>query len=147
VLVAASLWGIAREERGVMLATFGVGQVLWSIIWFVIFFMWLMLLFQVTADIFRSHDLSGASKALWLIFVLIFPYFGVFGYLLVRGGKMHEHQLNALHQQQAAVDEYIRSTAGTSASPADELHRLADLRDRGVIDDTEFTKLKARVIG
>lgn len=129
-----------------MLATFGVGQVLWSIIWFFLFFMWLMLLFQVTADIFRSHDLSGGMKAMWLLLVLIFPYLGVIVYLLFRGGKMHEHQVAAVHQQQAAIDEYIRSTAGTSASPAEELNRLADLRDRGVIDADEFARLKAKVI-
>ena len=91
-----------------MLATFGVGQVLWSIIWFFLFFMWLMLLFQVTTDIFRSHDLSGGTKALWLLFVLVFPYLGVLVYLIVRGGKMHEHQVAAVHQQQALFDEYVR---------------------------------------
>ena len=129
-----------------MLATFGVGQVLWSIIWFFLFLMWIMLLFQVTVDIFRSRDLSGGMKALWLVLVLIFPYLGVFVYLIARGGKMHEHQVAAMEEQLAAVDEYIRSTAGTSASPAEELHRLADLRDRGVIDEAEFGRLKAKVI-
>jgi hypothetical protein len=130
-----------------MLATFGVGQVLWSIIWFFVFFLWLMLLFQVTLDIFRSHDLSGTSKALWILGILVFPYLGVFAYLIVRGGKMQEHQVGAIREQQAAVEQYIRSAAGTSPSPSEELHRLADLRDRGVIDDDEFARLKARVIG
>ena len=127
-------------------ADFGVGQVLWSIIWFFLFFMWIMLLFQVTADIFRSADLGGGAKALWIIFVIVFPYLGVFVYLVARGGKMHEHQMRAAEQQQAAVDNYIRSAAGTSASPADELARLADLRDRGVIDENEFSALKAKVL-
>jgi hypothetical protein len=84
-----------------------------SIIWFFIFFLWLMLLFQVTLDIFRSHDLSGTGKALWILFVLVFPYPGVLGYPIVRGGKMHEHQVGAIRDQQAAIDEYIRSAAGT----------------------------------
>ena len=128
-------------------ANFGVGQVLWSIIWFFLFLMWIMLLFQVTADIFRSHDLSGGVKALWIIFVLVFPYLGIFVYLVARGGKMHEHQIAAMQAQQAAVDDYIRSAAGTSASPADELQRLAGLRDSGVIDADEFARLKAKVIG
>jgi hypothetical protein len=86
-------------------------------------------------------------KAFWLLFVLVFPYLGVLGYLIVRGSKMHEHQVAAVHQQQAMFDEYVRQAAGTSASPADELHRLADLKDRGVIDDAEFATLKAKVIG
>ena len=128
-------------------ANFGVGQVLWSIIWFFLFLMWIMLLFQVTADIFRSSDLSGGMKAVWLIFVLIFPYLGVFVYLIARGGKMHEHQAAELQRQQAAVDQYIRSAAGTSASAADELERLAGLRDSGVIDEAEFTRLKSKVVG
>ena len=130
-----------------MVAVFGVGQVLWSIIWFFLFLMWIMLLFQVTGDVFRSRDLSGGAKALWILFVLVFPYLGVFVYLLARGDKMHEHQVAAVHQQQALVDEYIRNAAGTSASVADELERLAGLRDSGVIDDAEFAKLKAKVVG
>jgi hypothetical protein len=121
-----------------VLATFGVGQVLWSIIWFFIFFLWLMLLFQVTLDIFRSHDLSGPSKALWILLVLVFPYLGVLLYLILRGGKMHEHQVGAVISAPAG---------GLPPSPSEELHRLAELRDRGVINDDEFTRLKERVIG
>ena len=127
-----------------MLATFGVGQVLWSIVWFFIFFLWLMLLFQVTLDIFRSHDLSGPAKALWILLVVVFPYLGVLLYVILRGGKMHEHQVGA---QQAAIEQYIRSAGGSPPSPSEELHRLAELRDRGVIDDDEFARLKAKVIG
>jgi hypothetical protein len=123
-----------------LLASFGVGQVVWSIVWFFIFFLWLMLLFQVTLDIFRSHDLSGPAKALWILLVLVFPYLGVLLYVIFRGGKMHEHQVGALREQQL-----FNSVA--SPSPSEELHRLADLRDRGVIDDDEFGRLKAKIIG
>ncbi len=130
-----------------MLAVFGVGQVLWSIIWFFLFFMWIMILFQVTIDIFRSEDLSGGVKALWLIFVLVFPYLGVFVYLIARGDKIHERQFADAKAQQAQIDEYIRGAAGTSASPAEELARLADLKERGVIDDAEFAGLKSKIIG
>lgn len=79
-------------------AQFGTGQVFWSILWFFLFFMWIMLLFQVTVDIFRSHDLSGGVKALWILFVIVFPYLGVLVYLIARGGKMHEHQVQAIQQ-------------------------------------------------
>ena len=129
-----------------MLAVFAVGQVLWSLIWFFLFVMWIMLLFHVFADIFRSHDLSGGAKALWTIFVVVLPYLGVFVYLVTRGTKMAEHSVAAAHEQQARVDQYIRDAAGTSASPAAELERLASLRDRGVIDDSEFASLKARAL-
>jgi hypothetical protein len=125
---------------------FGTGQILWSMIWFFLFFIWIWILITVFADIFRSHDLSGLAKALWVIGVIIFPYLGVFVYLIARGHKMHEHAIEAAQAQNAAATEYIRQAAGTASSPADELHRLADLKDRGVIDDAEFQRLKAKVI-
>lgn len=126
-------------------AQFGTGQVFWSILWFFLFFMWIMLLFQVTVDIFRSHDLSGGVKALWILFVIVFPYLGVLVYLIARGGKMHEHQVQAIQQDREAVDQYIRQGSRT-ASAADELTRLADLRSKGVIDDAEFATLKAKIL-
>jgi hypothetical protein len=127
--------------------TFGVGQVLWSILWLFIFVLWFMLLFQVTLDIFRSHDLSGAAKALWILFILIIPYLGVFVYLVARGGKMHEHQIQAAEAQKAVFDHYIQTTAGGGQTAAQQLNELADLRDRGVIEHDEFARLKAKIIG
>lgn len=127
-------------------AEFGVGQVVWSIVWFFLFLMWIMLFFQVATDVFRSSDLSGVAKALWIIAVILFPYLGVFVYLIVRGGKMHQRQAGEAAAAQSAIDDYIRQTAGTTASPAAELARLAELRDQGVIDETEFAALKAKVL-
>jgi hypothetical protein len=128
-------------------STFGVGQVLWSMLWFFIFLMWILLLFQVTVDIFRSRDLSGVAKALWILFVIVLPYLGVLVYLIARGDNMHEHAVADAKAQDEAVRQYVRSAAGTSASAADELHRLADLKERGVISDAEFATLKAKVVG
>ena len=125
-----------------MLAEFGVGQVLWSMMWFFLFFIWIMILFQVFIDIFRSHDLSGFVKFLWILFVIVLPYLGVFVYLIARGHKMHEHAAEAVAAQRA----YIRDAAGTSTSTADELSRLADLRSQGVIDEAEFQQLKAKAL-
>jgi type VI protein secretion system component VasK len=125
---------------------FGSGQVLWSLLWFVMFFIWIWILITVFADIFRSHDLSGWAKAIWVIFVIVVPYLGVFVYLIARGHKMSEHAQEAAAAQDAAQKAYIKQAAGTAASPADELHRLADLKDKGVIDDAEFQKLKAKVV-
>jgi hypothetical protein len=130
-----------------MLGEFGSGQVLWSMMWFFIFFIWIWLLITVFADIFRSHDLSGFAKFLWVIFVIFLPYLGVFVYLIARGHKMGEHAMAAAQAQDAAARAYIQSAAGTSASPSDELARLADLKAKGVIDDAEYNKLKAKVIG
>jgi Short C-terminal domain/Phospholipase_D-nuclease N-terminal len=125
---------------------FGTGQILWSMIWFFLFFIWIWILITVFADIFRSHDLGGLAKALWVIGVIVFPYVGVFVYLIARGNKMHEHAIEAAQAQNAATTEYIRQAAGTASSPADELHRLADLKDRGVIDDAEFQAMKAKIV-
>jgi type VI protein secretion system component VasK len=125
---------------------FGSGQVLWSLLWFVMFFIWIWILITVFADIFRSHDLSGWAKALWVIFVIFIPYLGVFVYLIARGHKMAQHAQEAAAAQDAAARQYIQQAAGTAKSPADELHRLADLKDRGVIDEAEFQKLKAKVV-
>ncbi len=130
-----------------MLADFGVGQVFLSMLWFVMFFIWIWLLISVFADIFRSHDLGGGAKALWSIFVIFLPYLGVFVYLIVRGHKMSEHALEAAQAQDAAAHAYIQQAAGGGTGAADELARLADLKDRGVIDDAEFARLKAKVVG
>lgn len=129
-----------------MIAVFGVGQVLWSIMWFFLFFVWIMLLLQVFSDIFRSDDLNGVSKFLWVLFTIVTPYLGVFLYLILRGGKMNARQVAAVQAQEASMREYIASAAGTSTSAATELARLAELRDKGVIDANEFATLKAKVL-
>jgi Short C-terminal domain len=128
---------------------FGTGQVFLSLLWFFLFFIWIWILITVFVDIFRSHDLSGLAKALWVIFCIVLPYLGVFVYLIARGHKMAEHAQQAAQQQQAAFASAVRQAASTPAagsSTADELARLADLKDRGVISDTEFQELKQKAI-
>jgi hypothetical protein len=131
----------------VIATEWGTGQVFWSLLWFVMFFIWLWLLIMVFADIFRSHDIGGFAKTMWVLFVIIIPYLGVFVYLIARGHKMHEHAVEAAEAQNAAARAYIQEAAGTSGSPAEELSRLADLKERGVISDEEFQKLKAKAVG
>ncbi|WP_227462311.1 SHOCT domain-containing protein [Desertimonas flava] len=128
-------------------ADFGVGQVVWSFVWFFLFFVWIMLLFRVFGDLFRSTDMRGVTKVLWVLFVIVLPYLGVFLYLITRGDKMAAREANEARAYEDSVRQYIRESAGTSASAADELERLASLRDRGVIDETEFGRLKAKVLG
>ncbi len=110
-----------------------------------LFIVWLMILFQVITDLFRSHDLSGGMKAVWFIFILLLPFLGVLVYLIARGGKMHEHQAQAVQAQQKAMDDYIRTTAG-SASAADELAKLADLHAKGSLSDAEYEAAKKKII-
>ncbi len=127
-------------------ATFALGEVFISMLYFAMFFIWIWLLIMVFADIFRSHDLGGFAKVLWVIFIIVFPFLGVFVYLIARGHKMGEHVAAAAAAQDEAMRAYVKDAAGTAGSPADELHRLADLKDRGVIDDAEFQRLKTKVV-
>ena len=122
----------------------GLGEVLLSMLYFTCFFIWIWLAISVFIDIFRSPDMGGVHKAVWVIVIFAVPLFGVLAYLIVRGGKMNQHAIEAAKAQDAAMQNYIRNAAGTT--PADELHRLADLKDRGVIDQAEFDKLKAKVV-
>jgi hypothetical protein len=125
-------------------ATWGLGEVLWAMLYFTCFFIWIWLAISVFVDIFRSPDMGGIHKAIWVVAIFIVPFLGVLVYLIVRGGKMNQHAIEAAKAQDAAMQNYIRNAAGTT--PADELHRLADLKDRGVIDQAEFDKLKGKVV-
>ena len=127
-------------------ADFGTGQVLWSMVWFFLFFIWIWLLVIVFGDIFRSSDLSGWGKALWTLFVIVLPYLGVFVYMIARGGKMNERRQQAAQQQDAAMRSYVRSVAPSDGSTADEIARLASLRDQGNITEAEFQQAKARAL-
>ena len=127
-------------------AEFGTGQVFWSVLWITMFVIWIWLLFAIFGDIFRSDDLSGWGKALWSIFVIFLPYLGVFVYLIARGHKMQEHAIARAQAQDAAIRDYVRSAAGSGGGPTDDLVKLAELREKGLIDDAEYEQLKAKVI-
>ena len=127
-------------------AEFGTGQVFWSILWFFLFFVWIMLIFQIFGDIIRSDDMGGAAKAIWSIFIIFLPFLGIFIYLIVRGKSMGERQIKAAQAQEAAMQDYIRTTAGGGTSSADELAKLADLHAQGKLDDAEYAAAKAKII-
>jgi len=130
----------------VLASQFGVGQFLWDLVWFFLLVLWLVLLFRVFGDIFRSHDMGGFAKALWVIFVILMPFLGVLVYLIARGSKMAEHAQAAAQAQQTAAQQYIQQAAAPLSS-ADELKRLAGLRDKGVLSEEEFQTAKAKVLG
>ena len=127
-----------------VVATWQVGQVLWSMLWFTMFFLWIWVVITVFADIFRSHDMGGVAKTIWVIFVILVPYLGVFVYLIARGHKMSEHAAEAAAAQDKAARQYIQQV--TASSTADELTKLADLKAQGVIDDAEYASLKAKAL-
>ena len=118
----------------------------WTIFMIFLWVIWFWILITIIIDIFRSHDLSGWAKALWFIFILFLPLIGVLVYLIARGGKMHEHAARDAQLQEQQFRSYVQKAAG-SASPADQLAKLADLRDRGVITEQEFQQGKAKILG
>ena len=127
-------------------ANYPLVNVFWTMLEFFLFFLWIWLAITVFSDIFRSHDLSGGVKMLWVVFVVLFPFLGVFAYLIFRGGSMHDRAAASATLQRRAFDSYVQQAAGNS-SPADQLHKLADLRDRGFLTDDEFQSEKQRVLG
>ena len=129
-----------------LLAEFGTGQVFWSMLWFFLFFIWIWLLISLFGDIFRSRDLSGGAKAMWTIFIIILPFLGVLVYLIVRGNSMQERALKDAANQEAQFRGYVQSVASAGGGTADELAKLADLRDKGVISDAEFQAAKAKAL-
>jgi hypothetical protein len=118
-------------------------DIFWTILEVFIWIFWVFLLWRIVSDVFRSPDLGGWGRAGWIVALLIFPFVGVFAYLIVRGGDMH---LRENRQARTDADTFQRIVAASYASPADELTKLAELRDRGVLTEHEFTSLKARVL-
>ena len=118
-----------------------------TMLYFFLFIIWIWLLIMVFMDVFRSHDMGGWAKALWVIFIIILPFLGVFVYLIARGGKMHERAAEQAAQQQKAFDQYVKQAAGTPGeTSADQLHKLADLKSQGVLTDAEFEAQKAKIL-
>ena len=119
-------------------------NVFWTMLYFFLWILWIFLIIRVVFDIFRSRDLSGGGKALWLILVIIIPFLGVFIYLIARGGKMHERDVQQANAQNEAMQSYVREAAGQNS--ADQLAKLADLHNKGVINDQEFDREKAKIL-
>ena len=117
----------------------------WTILEIFLWVLWIWVLIYVFIDIFRSRDLSGGAKALWFLFVLFIPLIGVLAYLITRGGKMHERAVREAQQQDQEFRRYVQDAAG-SHTTADQLAKLAELRDRGVITPAEFEREKSKVL-
>ena len=120
--------------------------VFWTILEIFLWVIWFWILITVFIDIFRSQDLSGWGKALWFIFVLFIPLIGVLVYLIARGSKMQQHAQRDAQAQDQQFRQYVREAAGSGESTADQLAKLADLRDRGVITAGEFESQKAKIL-
>ena len=118
-------------------------SLLWRIVVIFVWIGWIMLVFRIFGDILRSQS-GGVSKALWTIFVILVPFLGVFLYLIIHGGQMNAREAEAVQRSETAFQDYVRQAAGSSA---DELTKLASLRDSGVITEDEFAQQKAKILG
>jgi hypothetical protein len=117
----------------------------WWFFWVYVFIAYLMVLFSIIADIFRDHSLNGWLKAVWVIFLVFFPFLGALVYLIARGRGMAERSGREVQQVRTAQDEYIRNVAG--ASSADEIAKAKALLDAGTISQSEFDLLKSKAVG
>jgi putative oligomerization/nucleic acid binding protein/phospholipase D-like protein len=126
------------------LATFTFGDALLTLLEFAFLVIWIWIAVGVVFDIFRSHDLSNWGKALWMLFILVLPFVGILGYLIVRGHTMHEHQAADAQTRQTVFRQYLQGMS--SGGTADDLHKLADLKERGILTDDEFARAKAKVL-
>ena len=132
------------KENTMLAYDYPILGLFWTMLILFLWIAWIVLVIHVLIDVFRS-DMGGFSKALWAIFVILIPWLGVLIYIIANGDKMAGRSIAAAQQQQAQVDDYIRSTAG-SGGTADELTKLASLRDQGVITSAEFDSQKAKLL-
>lgn len=119
-------------------------DVLWTLLIFFCFVIWFMLLFRVFIDIFRRHDIGGGHKALWLIFVIVLPFLGVFIYLIAESRGMAERNMKDAQASQQQFDDYVKSVSGGGA--AAEIERAKGLLDSGAITQAEFDSIKAKAL-
>lgn len=120
-------------------------NIFWTMLWFFVMVLWFFLLFRVIVDIFRSRDLSGWGKAGWTVFIVLLPFLGVFVYLIARGGKMAERDVEQAQAQEETFRAYVRQAA-SGGGTADQLAKLADLHGHGAITDTEYEKGKEQIL-
>jgi len=124
---------------------FGLGDVFLSMFWFMLLFAWITLIIHIFGDLFRDRSLSGGAKALWCVLLVFLPWLGALIYLIARGSSMNERAQKAAEDDEARMRSYVQEVAGTT-SAADELRKLAELRDSGVISAADYETAKAKVL-
>ena len=127
------------------LADISFGELLLLVAEIFIFVVWIWILFTIITDLFRDHEMSGWAKGLWILFLVFIPYLTGLIYLIARGSGMRDRAIKAQTDAKAHFDEYVREQA--HASPADELHKLNDLREKGALSQEEFDQAKAKLLG
>ena len=121
-------------------------DVLWTMFIFFLWVIWFWLLFTVFVDVFRRHDISGGKKTLWLIFVIILPFLGVFIYIITQNDGMTQRNIERAQAQRSQMDQYVRETAGASGGAAAEIDTAKQLLDQGAITQAEFDAIKQKAL-
>jgi hypothetical protein len=129
----------------VPLADISFGDLLLVVAEIFFFVIWIWILVAIISDLFRDHKLSGWWKAVWIFFLIIVPFLSALIYLIARGDGMRERTIKSQAEAKEQFDHYVRDQA-QSASPADELHKLADLKEKGAITEAEFDQAKAKLL-
>jgi ABC-type transport system involved in cytochrome bd biosynthesis fused ATPase/permease subunit len=127
-----------------LIADYSLGDALLTVLEIFLLVAWFWILITVISDLFRDHQMSGWGKALWVLFLIVVPFLGTLVYLIVRGEGMRERAVKEQADMRKQMDAYVRETAG--GSPADELHKLSELKDKGAISDAEFDRAKAKLL-
>ncbi|HEY7537734.1 MAG TPA: SHOCT domain-containing protein [Gaiellaceae bacterium] len=120
-------------------------DLMWTMFIFFLWVIWFWLLFTVFADVFRRHDIGGGAKTLWIIFVIILPFLGVFIYLISQNEGMTQRNIDRARAQQQQFDQYVRQTAGGGGAAA-EIDRAKQLLDSGAITQAEFDAIKQKAL-
>jgi hypothetical protein len=108
------------------------------------FVIWIWILITILSDLFRDHQISGWSKAAWVLFLVFVPFVTALIYLIARGNGMRERMIQAQSEAKQQMDSYIQEQA--HSSPADELHKLNELKEKGALSAEEFEKAKAKLL-
>jgi hypothetical protein len=127
------------------LADISFGELLLIVVEIFFFVIWIWILFTIITDLFRDHEMSGWGKAAWVFFLIFVPFLTALIYLIARGNGMRDRTIKAQADAKKHFDEYVRSQAG-AGSPADELHKLNDLKEKGALSQEEFEKAKAKLL-
>jgi hypothetical protein len=125
-------------------ADISFGELLLVVVEIFLFVVWIWILFTIITDLFRDHEMSGWAKALWILFLVFIPFLTGLVYLIVRGSGMRDRAIKAQTDAKKHFDEYVREQA--HASPADELHKLNELREKGALSQEEFDQAKTKLL-
>ena len=128
-----------------LIADFNLGDALLTVLGIFLLVAWFWILITIIGDLFSDHETSGWAKAAWVFFLIFLPFLGILIYLIARGQGMRDRAIARQADAQGQMDSYIRQTAG--GSPADELSKLSDLKEKGTLSDEEFERAKAKLLG